>query len=546
MSKTETRAFKMHPKLLFDVIQRQAGTIGKAALEGVMNAIDAGATQIDIDILPDKLAISDNGGGFKDRYEIEHFFEVFGQPHDPDEKKVFGTFRMGRGQLFAFGKNFWETNRFAMEVDIQGKGLDYTLTEHPSPHNDGCRVVVELYKTLASYDIRNFEDEMKAAVKWVAVPVKLNGVVISRDPQKEKWDLVIDEALVRFRESGDMRVYNLGVMVRAYGSYNFGCGGEVVSVKSMKLNFARNDVMSDCPVWQVIKKVINQNADKQVRKKKSLTEAQRGRLAKQFRDKELEEEDARRLAIFTDVAGKHWSIDKLCGRANDYRKICTSAPKDDDKGDKLMQTRLAFVFAEECLERFGVEDLKSLVAGIKHYCSWFPFKEESYRRLTKDLDDVYQFLPDSEWTALERAVIRTIDIAQYPTIKELSDERTIREIRLGRASTADAWTDGVTYIAFNRDFLARVGTMLPGWVRIGQTLIHELVHDEPTSDTHSHSPDFYEMYHNSRNALPKFVDYAISRFGYYLEGQKKRLSKAHLKERDRLAAQDGKVAALHE
>jgi hypothetical protein len=36
--------FKMHPKLLLDVIQRQAGTLSKAILEGVMNAVDAGAT----------------------------------------------------------------------------------------------------------------------------------------------------------------------------------------------------------------------------------------------------------------------------------------------------------------------------------------------------------------------------------------------------------------------------------------------------------------------------------------------------------------------
>ena len=40
---SETRRFKPHPQLLLDVIQRQAGTLGKAVLEAVMNAVDAKA-----------------------------------------------------------------------------------------------------------------------------------------------------------------------------------------------------------------------------------------------------------------------------------------------------------------------------------------------------------------------------------------------------------------------------------------------------------------------------------------------------------------------
>jgi hypothetical protein len=45
---TERRGLRMHPRLLWDVITRQSGTIGKAILEGVMNSIDAGATKCEI------------------------------------------------------------------------------------------------------------------------------------------------------------------------------------------------------------------------------------------------------------------------------------------------------------------------------------------------------------------------------------------------------------------------------------------------------------------------------------------------------------------
>ena len=43
MSNVETIAFTMHPQLLYSVIQRQAGTLNKAILEGVMNGVDARA-----------------------------------------------------------------------------------------------------------------------------------------------------------------------------------------------------------------------------------------------------------------------------------------------------------------------------------------------------------------------------------------------------------------------------------------------------------------------------------------------------------------------
>lgn len=54
----------MHPKLLLDVIRRQAGTLGKAILESAMNAVDAKATRCNIKLSATTLEVSDNGLGF--------------------------------------------------------------------------------------------------------------------------------------------------------------------------------------------------------------------------------------------------------------------------------------------------------------------------------------------------------------------------------------------------------------------------------------------------------------------------------------------------
>ncbi len=58
---SETRSFKMHHQLLRSVIQRQAGTLSKAILEGVMNAVDAEASKIDIVLKRNEVRISDDG-----------------------------------------------------------------------------------------------------------------------------------------------------------------------------------------------------------------------------------------------------------------------------------------------------------------------------------------------------------------------------------------------------------------------------------------------------------------------------------------------------
>ena len=142
------RRFKMDEKLLFDTIQRQAGTLEKANVEGVMNSIEAGATLVivglDISGPTAIMTITDDGKGFRDQQEIEDFFETFGKPHSENEKVIWKQFRMGRGQMFAYGKNTWRTGNFRMVVDIKEWGLNYEF-EDDLPYHDGCEITIELY-----------------------------------------------------------------------------------------------------------------------------------------------------------------------------------------------------------------------------------------------------------------------------------------------------------------------------------------------------------------------------------------------------------------
>src|SRR6266436_3542027 len=73
--KSERRRFRMHAQLLYDVILRQAGSLAKAFLEGVMNSVDAHASYVDLWLNEDRGLLVDDGEGFKNRREVEDWFE---------------------------------------------------------------------------------------------------------------------------------------------------------------------------------------------------------------------------------------------------------------------------------------------------------------------------------------------------------------------------------------------------------------------------------------------------------------------------------------
>lgn len=106
---TETIEFAIHPAVIRQLIENQAGTLSKAVLEGVMNGVDAmvdrkgkDKPRVDITLEFDHVIIRDNGRGFTSREEILDVFRVFGLPQTAT--KTYGRFRIGRGQLFAQGR----------------------------------------------------------------------------------------------------------------------------------------------------------------------------------------------------------------------------------------------------------------------------------------------------------------------------------------------------------------------------------------------------------------------------------------------------------
>jgi len=509
---TEKRSFAMHPNLLYDVITKQAGSLQKAILEGVMNGVDAGATRIDVELDGDRLRIVDDGKGFAGREEIEKFFETFGTPHVEGDA-TYGRFRMGRGQLMAFGANTWRTNVFRMFVDIKVKGLDYDL-ETLDEAAPGCTIVVDLYKQLLPSERDAVERDIREWVAWVSVPVTFNGRVISADPAKAKWTTETPEAYFKLSATASrLVVYNLGVRVMEQSAYHHGVGGVVVSKKRLDVNFARNDVQNDCAVFRKVKAELRRHADRETSSKRKLSDSERQHLALRMASRDIGWKEGHVAPVLTDIEGKHFSLERLRTRLYGQSDITTAA-RGDRTAIKVAQQRMAIVLSEETLHRFEVEDVKGLIEAL---CSFADHNSDdvnphhwsarhlatSLREMEPKSIDEYRHLIDETYETLdvkELSPVRKIHLAAVTHGANVIASvlgKPQRRIIAGRSDLAAAWTDGVRAIWIETERLIMLSDGYVGAAKLASLMVHEYMHDGPDTETHDHDLEFYERFHDN-------------------------------------------------
>lgn len=544
-------AFRLHPRVLWDIITRQSGTLDRAVLEGVQNSIDAGATEVALTCDGTTLTITDNGAGFTSEAEIERCFATFGAPQTADEKakKRFGYYRLGRGQLFAHGRNQWASAAFRMDVDIRAQAsdghcdeIDFGLSTDadPAAAAAGCAITIQLYKPLLPSDLAALYRDVKQQVRYIeAVAITWNGERVSLDPSKGKWDLVTEEAYVRLTDSSTLALYNLGVLVKHFPDSRFGTGGVVVSRKQLKVNFARNDVMSDCPVWPRVMRAIDQRAKR--RRKAVLTDAERKQIARQIGERSYDGvESVRKLKLVTDVKGDVWSVEQIerWMEKHAVTKLAVCRDRFDHRGDRLMQYRLAFVVGQATLDAFGAETLDEWIAILAAYnaVTTLPHAEpctldEAAALLRTD----YRIVPEADYTPTERAAVRLLNQARYTVMWPIHD-RTVT-LYLGQSDMADGWTDGRSYIVLHRKLVQSLGSV-ETFHALGHVLLHEVSHivdGDGSQGEHVHNSTFYQTYHDGHQRLAHFVDACLTHWPKALESEGLAMRKAALREQDRAA-----------
>jgi len=163
----------------------------------------------------------------------------------------------------------------------------------------------------------------------------------------------------------------------------------------------------------------------------------------------------------------------------------------------------------ECVMQAHVRQWEQEHRGTRHRTgsSWRPLWRQGlkfmpFKELAKNVNDRDDIIPKEKWRKSEFVWSRVISsMAWNIRIPDREGEQTPRKIMIGTSNRAAAWTDGETFIAFDRKFLAGLPLMkydrpvIWSLIRVGQTLFHEICHDGEADDMY-HSPEFYKLYHD--------------------------------------------------
>jgi hypothetical protein len=529
----DTRQFSVSPLIIYSLIKAQAGTLAKGVLECIMNSVDAGAAHIDIVLTNHSLTVIDDGKGFQNRAEIEACFEVFGFEHHEGDRS-YGKFGIGRAQLWNFCSTVWHTNEFRMDVDIKNRGLDYDLVENVGPVK-GLRIEGTFYEPMNTADLLACERELKELAMYVSIPVTFNGENISQDPAARKWTYETDDAWIYLSNvSRQLTVYNLGVKVKDYASYQVGSGGLIVTKPGVRLslNMARNDIlMAECKVWKRLKPFLQGKTDEVIKKASRLTEEQMANLATRFLSGDMPYPDIYNRKLVRDVVGGNFTLAEFYEKAwNSFDKVVTFAPKNEagPAAEESHKQGYCFVVAQKTLQRFGVETIgefmrkveaqlcaedKGMVAlRTKDVAGKKTFErltvEENWKKACSQISDGHTDIAHKDWTKQEQAAMSALRSASDSTLHILkrlglvSNESKTRELRLGVSDVANAWTDGTNVITFERRVLATLDKGTSGATHAISVMVHEYLHDGPTSGTHVHDDEFYERFHTAITYFP--------------------------------------------
>lgn len=137
--------FELDPAIIHHIIYSQAGSIGKAIIELIMNSVDANAKTVELSMTKEGFVCRDDGAGFATREDVLRYFGRFGTPHEEGDA-TYGRFRLGRGQIMAHAITEWRSRKWKMAVDTRTMGYGYDLDDLNDDETvEGCAITGRQY-----------------------------------------------------------------------------------------------------------------------------------------------------------------------------------------------------------------------------------------------------------------------------------------------------------------------------------------------------------------------------------------------------------------
>lgn len=532
----ERRMFNVHPAILKNLITEQASTLSKAFVELIMNAIDAGATKVDLTLdVKGHFVLQDDGKGFRSREEIEAFFETFGTPHTKGDA-VYGRFRIGRGQIMAYAKTEWRSGLYEMHVDFQDQeshGYDLIVHQYMAK---GCRITGQLYVGSGNWvkgiqEILDRDGKLKntlfaTAIKYVTTPIFLNGIQINESIESANWTMENEVAYFKFEKNNPvLQIYNLGVLVDEEPATKFGTGGKINSKQSLMLNMARNSIMTyQCPVWKEITDTLISRFALSLTKIKKLNDSEATALLANLMNPDYLLTDKliqviRKIKFIPDIFGELRTPEEMFSGTKftvfDDRHTAIAERVQTDKLAVVLTPQFYFFNGDQSVDSDEMAEyvLKKIAKRLNFRT--YQYEILCFQDFVDRLYNISQFVDDKELNPEEFLILR--QLRRYnPQIGATAGHlrQALRKIVVGNSDIFSGWTDGMSYIAINKKELLKI-RQTSGITKLVGILLHEYIHDAATAGAHDHNFHFYKSYHDAIQNAGPVID---SIFTSYIKG----------------------------
>lgn len=494
--------FEATEGLLHDVMRKQAGSVEKAVLEAVMNSVDAGATEIDISIYEDGMKISDDGKGMTEE-EIQEYFQKFGLKDDDIEEKEFGKFRMGRGQIFNFGRNIWHTKENILIVNLDEdettvhleddgphggtvtldtSGLSYNLLDRETGPIDGCEIDVKFYEELD--DVDSTVDEIENLIEFIPwlhnVQVWINGdevqneIVMDHETDNAYFAFKPEESIGNLPNwTHDTAIYNKGAYVKRESLVPL--GSVIISKDDLDVNFSRNDIIDTDGYWKEIKQEFLEAAKEYLLEKRDLNARESKWLLKEAATDDALIKQLASIPLIEDIKNNMWSIKELDGEDISF----------SHGGDKA---------AKDIMESTGVLFIKESYSDVLHN-----LVEESN---VLAYDDVLEQHNTFEMSKIDEDDLSKKRRERLSMIRWfLTQVGCTETVESGFSKHADAWKDGEGTIYVHKGLLNQSKTE---FLTTGLEKVLEVAaHDGDTRQGRDHSGRFRRNYWNYSKRKPE-------------------------------------------
>ena len=300
-------------------------------------------------------------------------------------------------------------------------------------------------------------------------------------------------------------IYSQGVYVENKWHGNIGVSGSIVSKVGhpFDLNMARNEIKESCPLWQEALSLIRVAKGKR-RTHGTLNDIDREAIWTDLRLEAMYMHEAERLKILPTINNRYTTWRALLNR---WKGRIAVAPRGSTAAEAAHRNRDACVLDPIMLEWTRTRDVQSLAAHLNTMISqhhsggevlWTIPRIEAVdlAELCAPYEDNIHIVERPNWRIEEADAMAGLKILGSSVARAL--KTTERKLILAQAQGRLAWTDGKTWIAFDRTFLTHNARRdANGWNCLLHIMLHEYIHVEQDEDAHAHPPEFYEQFHDT-------------------------------------------------